>query len=117
MARTFVTEGSALYRDEYLKVDGVWRIKVSTYERIYERVDRSVYYNSAAVIDADGSLLGVYRKNHIPLNTIFYEKLYFKPGNLGYPVFNTLYGKVGILIGNNAGTTQLEADNFNATAQ
>ncbi len=65
---------------------------------IYERVDRSVYYNSAAVIDADGSLLGVYRKNHIPLNTIFYEKLYFKPGNLGYPVFNTRYGKVGLLI-------------------
>ena len=65
---------------------------------IYERVDRSVYYNSAAVIDADGKLLGVYRKNHIPLNTIFYEKLYFKPGNLGYPVFETRFGKVGILI-------------------
>jgi N-carbamoylputrescine amidase len=65
---------------------------------IYESVERSVYYNSAAVIDADGKLLGVYRKNHIPLNTIFYEKLYFKPGNLGYPVFNTRYGKIGILI-------------------
>jgi beta-ureidopropionase len=65
---------------------------------IYERVDRSVYYNSAAVIDADGRLLGVYRKNHIPLNTIFFEKLYFKPGNLGYPVFNTRFGKIGILI-------------------
>ena len=65
---------------------------------IFESVDRSVYYNSAAVIDADGSLLGVYRKTHIPLNTIFYEKLYFKPGNLGYPVFNTRFGKVGILI-------------------
>jgi beta-ureidopropionase len=65
---------------------------------IYESVDRSVYYNSAAVIDADGTLLGTYRKNHIPLNTIFYEKLYFKPGNLGYPVFNTRFGKIGILI-------------------
>jgi N-carbamoylputrescine amidase len=65
---------------------------------IYESVDRSVYYNSAAVIDADGTLLGVYRKTHIPLNTIFYEKLYFKPGNLGYPVFNTRFGKLGILI-------------------
>jgi N-carbamoylputrescine amidase len=62
---------------------------------IYESVGRSVYYNSAAVIDADGKLLGVYRKNHIPLNTIFYEKLYFKPGNLGYPVFGTRFGKVG----------------------
>jgi N-carbamoylputrescine amidase len=65
---------------------------------IYESVGRSVYYNSAAVIDADGKLLGVYRKNHIPLNTIFYEKMYFKPGNLGYPVFDTRYGKIGILI-------------------
>ena len=65
---------------------------------IYESVDRSVYYNSAAVIDADGELLGTYRKNHIPLNTIFYEKLYFKPGNLGYPVFNTRFGKIGVLI-------------------
>ncbi len=65
---------------------------------IYERVERSVYYNSAAVIDADGRLLGTYRKNHIPLSTLFYEKLYFKPGNLGYPVFPTAFGRVGILI-------------------
>jgi N-carbamoylputrescine amidase len=65
---------------------------------IYEQVERSVYYNSAAVIDADGALLGVYRKNHIPLSTLFYEKLYFKPGNLGYPVFSTRFGKVGVLI-------------------
>jgi N-carbamoylputrescine amidase len=65
---------------------------------IFERVDRSVYYNSAAVINADGALLGVYRKTHIPLSTIFYEKLYFKPGNLGYPVFNTRFGKIGLLI-------------------
>lgn len=65
---------------------------------LYERVDRSVYYNSAVVIDADGRLLGTYRKNHIPLSTLFYEKLYFKPGNLGYPVFATRFGKVGLLI-------------------
>ena len=65
---------------------------------VFERVGRSVYYNSAAVIDADGELLGVYRKTHIPLSTIFYEKLYFKPGNVGYPVFNTRYAKVGLLI-------------------
>jgi N-carbamoylputrescine amidase len=65
---------------------------------IYESVERSVYYNSAAVIDADGALLGIYRKNHIPLNTIFYEKFYFKPGNLGYPVFRTRYAEVGVLI-------------------
>ncbi|MCE2481987.1 MAG: acyltransferase [Alphaproteobacteria bacterium] len=65
---------------------------------IYESVGASVYYNSAAVIDADGELLGVYRKNHIPLSTKFYEKLYFKPGNLGYPVFATRFGRIGILI-------------------
>ena len=65
---------------------------------VYESVGKSVYYNSAAVIDADGSLLGVYRKNHIPLSTKFYEKLYFKPGNLGYPVFETRFGRIGILI-------------------
>ena len=65
---------------------------------VYESVGSSVYYNSAAVIDADGSLLGVYRKNHIPLSTKFYEKLYFKPGNLGYPVFETRFGRIGILI-------------------
>ena len=65
---------------------------------IYERVGRSVYYNSAAMIDADGKLLGIYRKTHIPLNTIFYEKLYFKPGNLGYPAFQTQFGKIGIII-------------------
>ena len=65
---------------------------------IYESVGASVYYNSAAVIDADGELRGVYRKNHIPLSTKFYEKLYFKPGNLGYPVFETRFGRVGILI-------------------
>ena len=65
---------------------------------IYESVGASVYYNSAAVIDADGELRGVYRKNHIPLSTKFYEKLYFKPGNLGYPVFATRFGRIGILI-------------------
>ena len=65
---------------------------------VFESVGNSVYYNSAAAIDADGSLLGVYRKNHIPLSTKFFEKLYFKPGNLGYPVFETRFGRIGILI-------------------
>jgi N-carbamoylputrescine amidase len=58
-----------------------------------------IYYNTAAVIDADGSYLGKYRKNHIPqVNPGFWEKFYFKPGNLGYPVFQTKYGKVGVYI-------------------
>jgi beta-ureidopropionase len=65
---------------------------------VYERVQAGVYYNTAAVIDADGSYLGKYRKNHIPQTNGFWEKYYFKPGNLGYPVFETRYGKVGVYI-------------------
>jgi N-carbamoylputrescine amidase len=65
---------------------------------IYERAMAGVYYNSAAVIDADGSYLGTYRKNHIPQTGGFWEKYYFKPGNLGYPVFDTKYAKVGVYI-------------------
>lgn len=53
-----------------------------------------VFYNTAAVIDADGTYLGKYRKNHIPHTTGFWEKFFFKPGNLGYPVFQTRYAKV-----------------------
>ncbi len=65
---------------------------------VYEIAGRGVYYNTAAVIDADGSLVGRYRKQHIPLSPIFYEKLYFKPGNLGYPVFDTAAGRIGVYI-------------------
>ena len=56
-----------------------------------------VYYNTAAVIDADGTYLGKYRKTHIPQVKGFWEKYYFRPGNLGYPVFETAVGKVGRL--------------------
>jgi N-carbamoylputrescine amidase len=66
---------------------------------IYEREQAGVYYNTAAVLDADGTYLGKYRKNHIPqVNPGFFEKFYFKPGNLGYPVFQTKYAKVGVYI-------------------
>ena len=66
---------------------------------VYEREQAGVYYNTAAVIDADGKYLGKYRKNHIPqCNPGFFEKFYFKPGNLGYPVFATQYAKVGVYI-------------------
>jgi N-carbamoylputrescine amidase len=65
---------------------------------LYEREQAGVYYNSAAVIDADGEYLGKYRKNHIPHTSGFWEKFFFKPGNLGYPVFQTAYGKVGVYI-------------------
>jgi beta-ureidopropionase len=57
-----------------------------------------IYYNTAAVIDADGFFLGKYRKNHIPHVKGFWEKFYFRPGNLGYPVFETAVGKVGVYI-------------------
>ncbi len=65
---------------------------------IYEVAMTGVYYNTAVVIDADGKILGIYRKNHIPQVKEFWEKFYFKPGNLGYPVFETAYGKVGVYI-------------------
>lgn len=65
---------------------------------IYEEHMTGVYYNTAAVIDADGKYLGKYRKNHIPQVRGFWEKFFFKPGNLGYPVFDTAYGKVGVYI-------------------
>jgi beta-ureidopropionase len=65
---------------------------------IYEEEMPGVYYNTAAVIDADGKYLGKYRKNHIPQVAGFWEKFFFKPGNLGYPVFKTAYGKVGVYI-------------------
>jgi beta-ureidopropionase len=66
---------------------------------LYEVESTGVYYNTAAVIDADGTYLGKYRKNHIPqVAPGFWEKYYFKPGNLGYPVFQTRYAKVGVYI-------------------
>jgi beta-ureidopropionase len=65
---------------------------------IYEVENEGEYYNTAAVIDADGSLLGKYRKHHIPNLPQFWEKFYFRPGNLGYPVFDTAVGRVGVYI-------------------
>ena len=66
---------------------------------IYEEDETGVYYNTAAVIDADGSYLGKYRKSHIPHTAPgFWEKFYFKPGNLGYPVFKTKYADIGVYI-------------------
>ncbi|MGH8223842.1 MAG: nitrilase-related carbon-nitrogen hydrolase [Woeseiaceae bacterium] len=66
---------------------------------IYEEEMPGVYYNTAAVIDADGSYLGKYRKTHIPqVDPGFYEKFFFKPGDLGYPVFDTAYVKLGVYI-------------------
>jgi len=65
---------------------------------VYEREQAGVYYNTAAVVDSDGTYLGKYRKTHIPHTSGFWEKYFFKPGNLGYPVFQTRYAKVGVYI-------------------
>jgi beta-ureidopropionase len=65
---------------------------------MYEIVQPGVYYNTAAVVDADGTYLGKFRKQHIPQVKGFWEKFYFRPGNGGYPVFDTAVGKVGVYI-------------------
>ncbi|MCK6531133.1 acyltransferase [Myxococcota bacterium] len=65
---------------------------------IYEEAMAGVYYNTAVVLDADGATLGIYRKNHIPQTAGFWEKYFFKPGNLGYPTFQTRYARVGVYI-------------------
>ncbi|MBW2526772.1 MAG: acyltransferase [Deltaproteobacteria bacterium] len=65
---------------------------------IFEMEDHGHYYNTAAVIDADGTYLGKYRKTHIPHVNGFWEKYYFRPGNTGYPIFDTKAGRIGVYI-------------------
>jgi beta-ureidopropionase len=65
---------------------------------VYEEEQPGVLYNTAAVIDADGRYLGKYRKTHLPQVKGFWEKFYFRPGNLGYPVFDTAVGRIGVYI-------------------
>jgi beta-ureidopropionase len=65
---------------------------------VYEREQAGIYYNTAAIIDADGTYLGKYRKTHIPQTSGFWEKFFFRPGNLGYPVFKTRYATIGAYI-------------------
>jgi N-carbamoylputrescine amidase len=65
---------------------------------VFERRTAGVYHNSAAVLDADGELLGVYRKMHIPDDPLYHEKYYFTPGDLGFRAFDTRFGRVGVLI-------------------
>ena len=65
---------------------------------LFERRARGLYHNSAAIIDADGSLLGVYRKMHLPDDPLYYEKFYFAPGDTGFRAWPTRYGKIGVLI-------------------
>lgn len=74
------------------------RLKMCLVLSLFEKESAGFYYNTAAVIDADGEFLGKYRKNHIPQLAGFWEKYFFRPGNLGYPVFDTRYAKVGVYI-------------------
>jgi N-carbamoylputrescine amidase len=65
---------------------------------LFERRAEGLYHNTAAILDADGTCLGRYRKMHIPDDPQFYEKFYFTPGDLGFPTWNTRYGRIGVLI-------------------
>ena len=72
--------------------------KVVIVASLFEKRAAGVYHNTAAIIDADGSLLGIYRKMHIPDDPLFYEKFYFTPGDLGFKAWQTRYAKIGVLI-------------------
>jgi N-carbamoylputrescine amidase len=72
--------------------------KVVIVASLFEKRTAGVYHNTAAIIDADGALLGTYRKMHIPDDPLFYEKFYFTPGDLGFRAWQTRYGKIGVLI-------------------
>jgi N-carbamoylputrescine amidase len=74
------------------------RHEVVVIASIFEKRAPGVYHNSAVVIDADGSVLGLYRKMHIPDDPLFYEKFYFTPGDLGFRAWQTRYAKIGVLI-------------------
>jgi len=74
------------------------RHKAVVIASLFEKRAAGVYHNTAAVIDADGSLLGVYRKMHIPDDPLYYEKFYFTPGDLGFRVWQTRYAKIGVLV-------------------
>jgi N-carbamoylputrescine amidase len=72
--------------------------KVVVIASLFEKRADGIYHNTAAVIDADGSLLGIYRKMHIPDDPLFYEKFYFTPGDTGFRAWQTRHGKIGVLI-------------------
>ncbi len=72
--------------------------KVAIVASVFEKRATGVYHNTAAVIDSNGSLLGIYRKMHIPDDPLYYEKFYFTPGDLGFKAFQTQAGKIGTLV-------------------
>jgi N-carbamoylputrescine amidase len=72
------------------------KFKIVIVASLFEKRAAGVYHNTAAIIDADGSLLGIYRKMHIPDDPLFYEKFYFTPGDLGFKAWRTKYAKIGV---------------------
>jgi N-carbamoylputrescine amidase len=74
------------------------KYKVVIIASLFEKRASGVYHNTAAVIDADGSFKGIYRKMHIPDDPLYYEKFYFTPGDLGFRTWDTKYGKIGVLV-------------------
>jgi len=74
------------------------KLKVAIVTPVFERRGAGVYHNSAVVLDADGSLVGLYRKMHIPDDPGYFEKFYFTPGDLGFQAFDTKYGRIAPLI-------------------
>src|SRR5450631_1070407 len=73
-------------------------LKVVIVGSLFERRTAGIYHNTAAILDADGSLLGKYRKMHIPDDPLYYEKFYFTPGDLGFPNFDTKFGRIAVLV-------------------
>jgi N-carbamoylputrescine amidase len=65
---------------------------------LFERRTAGIYHNTAAIFDADGTLLGIYRKMHIPDDPLYFEKYYFTPGDLGFRAFDTRFGRIGVLV-------------------
>ena len=74
------------------------QLEVAIVGSVFERRTAGVYHNTAVVLDADGSLAGIYRKMHIPDDPLYFEKFYFTPGDLGFRAFDTRYGRVGTLV-------------------
>ncbi len=73
-------------------------LQVSIVASLFEKRAAGLYHNTAAVLDADGSLIGMYRKMHIPDDPLYYEKYYFTPGDLGFQNFETRYSRIGVLV-------------------
>lgn len=82
--------------DAFCKLAKKYRVVIIA--SLFEKRASGLYHNTAAIIDADGSLLGIYRKMHIPDDPLYYEKFYFTPGDLGFKAWQTKYAKIGVLI-------------------